>query len=1344
MKKRFPIKALFTGLTLLSGAAVVTGTVAWFNQYAIINKDDSPFGGSSSGAYFAYGNGTPTSAEHPNDRVYGITVPRHLYNLAWLQYLGFFNLEEENGKQYYFELGDNIDMTGWTLPPIGTEDNPFIGNFNGNGYVVSGLTVSNNFSDFDRHPGVVTSGNFEQPHILGFFGIIGNYDNAYGANTDYSSEANEFLNTGLTGLTVKTYLNDSLMGVAAGYVSGNIKNVAVDASTITLDSSISGATTSYGGFTTNISDFSLVGYTTNIQQVKKVDESIYDVTISSNHEFNATEQGESNGWGGSINMRTIYQRLYGLKRYGYTSETINYRTNHYYYNGEEATGERETRTNNTMYLHHGYNDNGHTYLGNYTYWNRGQNYDQWLYLSGGHYESHQYRTHVVHEGHRITDGTNYMVYNGSAISNTTTANNGTLWHFEQYSGNVYYIQYKYQSNSYNRYLYNNGGNLAVGNGTPNANTARWTVTQDGNNLSIVSVSDSTKKIYYQGGWTLITATGSESYYVIVSGSNYISVNSASGSAVTNTTSESEAAHFQVDSNNRVYFRKSGSTTNYYLTAYRRNNNNISLRVNTSTSATYYYTFTYSGTTLSARYSNNTNYYVRYNGGWTVATSSYNITLTERSINYSTMYLSNTLSSAASSTSGPDYYQTTEQVQQSNAESHMYYSYSDTTYFPINVNEDGGSFTSTQTVNNAINSGNFDPKTTNTGYITAGSDYSSYDTNITSSNAEGYRDNISKVRVSEYAISNINNSFSSSYTKYSQFVDSKIYTINASGTKTNMGSEYDEDLYPRYEDAKKSFYSNALTTAYNANTDTYTVASNVYGLHFLDTTISMNTIVNARNVSILGNNADYYELPVNDVDFNLKQKGVVNFFAGTYFTNNNSFFSLHEIFRNDDASPKATEGEYNSYKTIIDIKEIEEIYTTDVGSMTTKYANIYKYKNKSGNEMYSVPYRVDVEQNKFVMNMNNTDENNTAYSYATMGQTDFNTYKNTYGYQLRFKTSQIGVNSSITQDNSIYYYEFPMNQGEYCLGSVPGGTGAYLLYLDIGANASKFQRTIITEHFAYDELVMSFPAGVALVTLPETTTKETPVLDISVDLDCTDSACVEIHGGYTNSFTIDRNQGDVTLTRTNQSNAPPVYAGEEITLLHDAGSDTNLDVVATVNDTKDITRLTYYDVNVNMVTLSKTVVTDTSINGGAVTRTITQYNYSSTDPTEDPETTYVYDTETDQREYMKIYNTSNGVRYTNAEIVDPSVLTISASNNLLLTVRIVQNGGYGFDEELLVEVSIDPNNLLGTYYIIDDYLITITPDGADVIVKVKSFTNGMTVYYGSTQVTGANQTITIAV
>ena len=276
--------------------------------------------------------------------------------------------------------------------------------------------------------------------------------------------------------------------------------------------------------------------------------------------------------------------------------------------------------------------------------------------------------------------------------------------------------------------------------------------------------------------------------------------------------------------------------------------------------------------------------------------------------------------------------------------------------------------------------------------------------------------------------------------------------------------------------------------------------------------------------------------------------------------------------------------------------------------------------------------------------------------------------------------------------------------------------------------------------------MAFPGGVALVSLPETVSKEVAVLDISEDLDCTNSVCVEIHGGYTNSFTIDRNQGDVTLTRTNQSNAPPIYRSEEITLLHDSGSSTDIDVIPVSNDVKDVKRLTYIDVNVNMVTFSKTIITDTSVNNGAVTRTITQANYASTDPTEDPEITYIYDSENDQRDLMKIYNTSNGVRYTSDEILDTSLLPVTGSDTLLLTVRVVQNGGHGglgYEEDILAEISIDPNNLTGTYYMFDDYLITITPNGQDVLVYVKSFTSGRTVYYGTTQVTGAQQVITIA-
>ena len=37
--------------------------------------------------------------------------------------------------------------------------------------------------------------------------------------------------------------------------------------------------------------------------------------------------------------------------------------------------------------------------------------------------------------------------------------------------------------------------------------------------------------------------------------------------------------------------------------------------------------------------------------------------------------------------------------------------------------------------------------------------------------------------------------------------------------------------------------------------------------------------------------------------------------------------------------------------------------------------------------------------------------------------------------------------------AIYYLEIPVNEGEYALGSSSTGAGAYLLYLDIGANGT---------------------------------------------------------------------------------------------------------------------------------------------------------------------------------------------------------------------------------------------------------------------------------------------------
>ena len=634
------------------------------------------------------------------------------------------------------------------------------------------------------------------------------------------------------------------------------------------------------------------------------------------------------------------------------------------------------------------------------------------------------------------------------------------------------------------------------------------------------------------------------------------------------------------------------------------------------------------------------------------------------------------------------------------------------------------------MNTAINNNNFDPKDSNTGYITAGSDYSSNDQNITSNNYTNLRDSISKVRISEYAISNISTSFKTSYTTLDSFVDSGIYTINASGTRKTMSEVYSETAYPRYKESKSTFYTNALTSAYNSNTQTYTVSDNVYGMHFMNSSINMNTIVNAKNVSILGNNADSYQLPVNAVDFNLKQKGVVNFFAGTYFSNNNSFFSLFEIFRNDDAVPKATEGEYTSYNTISGLKEIEEIFSNDQGTKTTRYSNIYKYKGATGDAMYSVPYRVDGNQNKFDMDKDDAEtELQTAYTYATMGQDDFEDYVDTYGYTSRFKTSQIGVNS--LTNSALYYFEFPMNQGEYCLGSVDGGTGAYLLYLDIGANAAKTQRTVFYEHFSESVKGYDYPSGIAVIAVSTPKTN----LTNNTDLDETNTSNVVIYKGYNGKLTISRNGNDVTLTRTGSlTAAKPTLVGELMWdddhlqyNIHDPGGNNLSDEITADVVTRDVRRLVYLDYNVNLDELMITMITDTSTDGGS---TYERSYYQE----------YANGSSTTNVNEMKVYNTNGGTRYTVEEIAALLTYLESVNNDVLITFKFTQEDAAAGTYEWILGYDVD-ENATGRYYVFKDYTFEITLTGEGSIEFTVSDLGDKTIYIGTTEVTREGQVIT---
>ena len=289
---------------------------------------------------------------------------------------------------------------------------------------------------------------------------------------------------------------------------------------------------------------------------------------------------------------------------------------------------------------------------------------------------------------------------------------------------------------------------------------------------------------------------------------------------------------------------------------------------------------------------------------------------------------------------------------------------------------------------------------NTGYVVSGSDYQNSDAPRRSGN----------IRVSKYSKSGSNNNPSGiQYSLTNNNLDhKKIYSIsykNKNFTTINSASDAESVFgFTRYGDSFDKL-SNTLRN------DSY-----VYGLHFMKATINMNDTIkinDARVVTAKGNQyyESGYELPRNAITFNLPEAGYVNFFAGTYFVSTNSndryanttFFSLYQIFREEDG------------KTLADIKEIAEIYGK-IGTDDTideSFAYVYKYED--------------------------------------------GTYSDTLpsDYELVFSCDWIRDADKIGMQNYyVYYFEIPVNSGEFALGSVEGEDGAYLIYLDLAANGTR--------------------------------------------------------------------------------------------------------------------------------------------------------------------------------------------------------------------------------------------------------------------------------------------------
>lgn len=1092
------------------------------------------------------GEGNPLASEV--GCAFEIRYPVQLYYFAWLQNMGYFNEQEDGAiSQIYFYLSDDLDMTGWVLPQIGTQEHPFVGNFDGNGHTVSNLTIQNKDSSGGQTwVDAPESQNITGLNIVGFFGVIGQLGTEVapgGSGTidgyTYSSSVNEVKNFIIEDAVIKTDLSESLVGIAAGYVNGTMENVKVVGGTI---SNVS-ATTALTTYTTNLSDFGAVGYCTEpykgTNQVTTV--KVYDPQAYTNSGSGATPV-QGNNWGGSVEMQSMYEDLrvlydsYTTPINGVPAGTniIEITTDgsdnveSVSVTGDGTAPLTMTAGNRTYTLKLVEKREDGDAVAYYNFVPHPQGSVDFMYLYGDKIVTTESKTEGAVYIHTENDDHYFSINAAGAFADQSASASATKWIVKD--GRIYTVRSKTTTDpesglaateDYLYYVVKNAQNalglveVSQREALPAAVTdSPWIVGE-------ASVTTGGYALVYGGGvWTLEQLS---MYISDNAGGNFLSVSSAP--AIVNQTSTAAATRWIKES-------VQGSATGFYLA--------------TTVGGAKYYLLCSSGGALSLGASGPTVWYEE-----APATGNHKVyMLTSESGGYALYYdVSNGWSTTGYTlvgqgndwggsidmldihrrlltirdsdntfVSGTTTYLraidldskgrfTFSFYSDSNLPNNYKYIYlfgkkdaypsSTPTFFPLNTDE------------------YFNPSPLNTGYIISGSTYQQFTNNprqsgdirvsayelsnlsdsytgtITKESATGYlitrngatsyrlglSPDLARIKVIRYSSQSTTNTdrvssywfFSNGTTTsgylttvlnyvryYANIVDGEIVVSTTPSTTWTSsavlsGTGYtirSGDRYLGYDSSTTNWIltnqSNAValrswgsinlnyyTSNYDAGKMTIyarTATSNglqsftnnsraqelglqkyadargsldsvlssgkgaIYGLHFMDATVG-STDVTIPSATINGNSGlTNYHVPSDCIDFNLKTKGYVNFFAGTYFENNDTFFSLYHIIRTSN--------------TAYSVKEISEIYAP--ANSNGDY--IYRYSDGT--------YSNNAPRGSMVFDM----------AWLTNPGSDF-------------------------VDNRLYYYEIPVNAGEYALGSVPGKNGAYIMYLDISAAAT---------------------------------------------------------------------------------------------------------------------------------------------------------------------------------------------------------------------------------------------------------------------------------------------------
>lgn len=301
---------------------------------------------------------------------------------------------------------------------------------------------------------------------------------------------------------------------------------------------------------------------------------------------------------------------------------------------------------------------------------------------------------------------------------------------------------------------------------------------------------------------------------------------------------------------------------------------------------------------------------------------------------------------------------------------------------------------------------------------------------------------SSIRSSSYKISHIGNSLSDiAITNREAYTGSGnganvAYESNKVEILTNNSPTYGTNNFVLIKDAFNqdhtilndyldNYTKNDNTTPEALNLEKYNKAREsldsildeatlVHGLHFMDKDISYNNTTSLPTVKLNGQSYSNYSFPQSCIDFNLKENGKINFFGGSYYNGSSEskadcFFSLSVIERN------GTNLTNNS------IKKISYIYKN----------NAYD-KNNPDSQKYVYRYS----------------DNSYSGNQANVGDLVFD---------MKYLSETPPV------QNAIYYFEIPVNKGEYALHGVSGhDAGGYLMYLDIGVSGSAEEETLVDD------------------------------------------------------------------------------------------------------------------------------------------------------------------------------------------------------------------------------------------------------------------------------------------